>query len=434
MKKILAAVLAFTMALSLVACGGGTESGGAEGTKEKITVWHIQPEDTDETSYHQRLLKWAEEFNAEHTDIEVEVSGAKSIDVILTTIAGGDTPDIFENNWNMAPSWADKGALLDLTDYVNNDTEWNKDDFFDAAWELCTYNDRIYSVPRLASTTVMTYRPDLLAEAGWDHFPKDTDELLQCAIDCTKVDEDGTIVQMGFIPDYYWLDNVLWPAAFGATWMDGDQPNFNNERIIAAYEFQKKIFDEFGYDNVRRFVDTFGRYATTEDPLFKGKVAMHWAPCENLDEMSEYGQGIDWELAPMPVAPDGQGGQMLSCGVWEVNAKTKNPDAAWEVLSSLTSAETQKNLSEGDFNNGAYYSRKSALEYVVDELDVDTAVKETASIFLNQDLYHFPMLSYTNEYLDAINTEMVQALMGNTTVEEAAARVQEQMEEIANNS
>ena len=97
----------------------------------------------------------------------------------------------------------------------------------------------------------------------------------------------------------------------------------------------------------------------------------------------------------MPVAPDGQGGQMLSCGVWEVNAKTKNPDAAWEVLSSLTSAETQKNLSEGDFNNGAYYSRKSALEYVVDELDVDTAVKETASIFLNQDLYHFPMLSYT---------------------------------------
>ena len=105
----------------------------------------------------------------------MEVSGAKSIDVILTTIAGGDTPDIFENNWNMAPSWADKGALLDLTDYVNNDTEWNKDDFFDAAWELCTYNDRIYSVPRLASTTVMTYRPDLLAEAGWDHFPKDTD-------------------------------------------------------------------------------------------------------------------------------------------------------------------------------------------------------------------------------------------------------------------
>ena len=436
MKKILAAVLASALALSLAACGAspGSGSGGTTGGKapEKITVWHIQPEDTEETSYHQRLLKWAEEFNAEHPDIQVEVSGAKTLDVILTTIAGGDTPDIFENNWNMAPSWADKGAILDLTDYVNNDTEWNKDDFFDAAWELCTYNDRIYSVPRLASTTVMTYRPDLLAEAGWDHFPENTDELLQCAIDCTKLDENGNIVQMGFIPDYYWLDNVLWPAAFGASWMDGDQPNFNNDRIIAAYEFQKKIFDEFGYDNVRRFVDTFGHYATTEDPLFKGKVAMHWAPCENLDEMSEYGEGIDWKLAPMPIAPDGQGGQMLSCGVWEVNAKTKYPDSAWEVLSSLTSAETQKFLAEGDFNNGAYYSRKSALEYVVNELDVDTAVKETASIFLNEKLYHFPMLSYTNEYLDAINVEMVQALMGNTTVEDAAAKVQEQMEAIAN--
>ena len=33
----------------------------------------------------------------------------------------------------------------------------------------------------------MVYRPDLLAEAGWDHFPANTEELLQCAMDCTQL-------------------------------------------------------------------------------------------------------------------------------------------------------------------------------------------------------------------------------------------------------
>ena len=105
----------------------------------------------------------------------------------------------------------------EYTDFVNNDADWNKADFVDATWGLCTYNDHIYSIPYSMSTTFMVYRPDLLAEAGWDHFPANTEELLQCAMDCTKLDDAGNIVQMGLVPDYYWLDTILWPAAFGGT-------------------------------------------------------------------------------------------------------------------------------------------------------------------------------------------------------------------------
>ena len=232
MKRLIASLTAAPLALSLPACGGaasspaaadssGAASSSAAASSAKpttVTVWHLQPEDSEETSMHQRLLRWAEKFNAENTDnITVEVAGAKSVDVILTTIATGSTPDIFMNQWNNAPAWSDKGALYDLTDFVNNDADWNKADFVDATWGLCTYNDHIYSIPYSMSTTFMVYRPDLLAEAGWDHFPANTEELLQCAMDCTKLDDAGNIVQMGLVPDYYWLDTILWPAAFGGT-------------------------------------------------------------------------------------------------------------------------------------------------------------------------------------------------------------------------
>ena len=438
MKKIFAWFTAALMALSLAACGGspsGTTSGGGSEASGKdpvtVTVWHLQPEDSEETSMHQRLLTWAEKFNAENTDnITVEVAGAKSTDVILTTIATGSTPDSFMNYWNNAPSWSDKGALYDLTEFVNSDTEWDKSDFVDATWGLCTYNDKVYSIPYSMSTTFMVYRPDLLAEAGWDHFPATTEELLQCAFDCTKLDADGNIVQMGLIPDYYWLDTILWPAAFGATWTDGDKPDFVNDQQLAAYDFQCAILNKYGYENVRRFVDSFGTACTTEDPLFKGKVAMRWLPDSSLASMEEFGDGVEWAMAPMPYPENVQGAQMLTCGVWEMNARTENPEATWKVLASLTSEENMKYLAEGDHNNGTFMPRKSALNYLINDLDVSDYVKQNAEVLLNEQLTHFPMVSYIGEYLNIISAEMNEALMGNVSVQEAAEKVQKQAEDL----
>lgn len=445
MKRLIASLTAASLALSLAACGGaasssaaadssGAASSSAAASSAKpttVTVWHLQPEDSEETSMHQRLLRWAEKFNAENTDnITVEVAGAKSVDVILTTIATGSTPDIFMNQWNNAPAWSDKGALYDLTDFVNNDADWNKADFVDATWGLCTYNDHIYSIPYSMSTTFMVYRPDLLAEAGWDHFPANTEELLQCAMDCTKLDDAGNIVQMGLVPDYYWLDTILWPAAFGGTWMDGDTPNFTNKQQLEAYKFQCAILNKYGYDNVRRFVESFGTPGTPEDALFKGKVAMRWLPDSALADMEEYGKDVEWAMAPMPYPEGVQGAQMLTCGVWEMNAHTENPEATWKVMASLTGEENMKFLAEGDHNHGTFMARKSALNHVINDLDVSENTKKNATVLLNENLTHFPMVSYIGEYLNIISTEMNEALMGNVSVEDAAQKVQDQVSQL----
>ena len=225
MKKALALILSLALAVSaLTACGGGASSSAAgstsgsapasaapSGEKTVVTVWHMYAEDEEVTKPHQRLLQWAENYNATNTDnIEVVVSGAKTADVIMTTIASGSTPDIFQNYWNNAPTWANNGALYDLTEFVNGgDAEWNKDDFIDAAWDVCTYEDKVYSIPFTYSSTFLFYNKDMLAEAGWEEFPKTMDELIQCIDDCTKVGADGSIEQMGLIPDYPWVDNVL---------------------------------------------------------------------------------------------------------------------------------------------------------------------------------------------------------------------------------
>ena len=63
-------------AMALTACGGAASSTPAASSAKPttVTVWHLQPEDSEETCMHQRLLRWAEKFNAENTDnITVEM-------------------------------------------------------------------------------------------------------------------------------------------------------------------------------------------------------------------------------------------------------------------------------------------------------------------------------------------------------------------------
>ena len=91
----------------------------------------------------------------------------------MTTIASGSTPDIFQNYWNNAPTWANNGALYDLTEFVNGgDAEWNKDDFIDAAWDVCTYEDKVYSIPFTYSSTFLFYNKDMLGRGRLGRIPQ----------------------------------------------------------------------------------------------------------------------------------------------------------------------------------------------------------------------------------------------------------------------
>lgn len=439
MKKILAFALVLVLALSLFAACGTPAStstpavssgdGAAPAEKTVVTLWHFYPEDEEITKPHQRLLQWAENFNATNTDnIEVVVSGAKTADVVMTTIASGSTPDIFQNYWNNAPKWADNGALYDLTDFVNSgDAEWNKDDIIEAAWEVCVYDEKVYSVPFTYSSTFLFYDKDALAAAGWNEFPTTLEELAQCIRDCTVVGADGTIEKIGLIPDYPWLDNVLWPIAFGASYIDEatNTITFDSPEMQKAYQFQADLYAEYGYSEVKRFVDTLGARATTEDPLFNDKLAIRWQADSALASMADAATqtGTNMGVAAMPPATKGGDSQsMLSCGVWEVNAKTANPEATLKVLKSLTGAENMAFMAEGDYGNGAFMPRTSALNAVI-AMDVLDEVKQVATLLRDGEVHAFPMSAYVNEYLTEISTYMTEAIAGNMTVEDAAKAV-----------
>ena len=450
-KRTFALLISLVLLVGLLtACGGNdgstnkptddsssappAENGGKEtkGEEAVVTVWIAGAEDEDPTSDFSRVSAWAEKFNEENKGrIHVEVSGNHSPADILTVISAESTPDIFYNWWNNTPSWADSGAILDLTDYIAKTPEYDIDDFLPYTLTMAAHPDgRQFAIPWTVSTSALFYNKDMLAEAGYTEPPKSLDEILEIHKKVTKI-ENGVVKQAGIIPDIPWLENVGWPVATGAYWADEDgNVTFDTPEMRKAYQIQADMYETMGgYDAGQQFVSTLGKIGEATDPVLMGKVAMLYLPDGNINNYIEFGKDVNWGVIPLP---GDTGQQMLTIGTFAINAKSKHPDLAWEALSSLTGKESLvKFIIGGKNNQGRTMARKSSLEALINDDSYSQEIRTIAQGMLDAQMRGFAVSSYINEYLNIINEEMSEAVAGRTTVEDAAAKVQSRVSEVA---
>ena len=440
-KKVIGVLLATAMAFGLAACGnsaGGEavkqETEKAEeakaGTKEEksgevttVTLWSFKAEDNDPTASSSRLKKLIDDFNASHEDIQVEVSFGKTYDNVVTAIASQDTPDLFDMYWQYASPLAARGALYDLTEFVENDAEFEKADFLERVWDLCTVDGKIYSIPNLASSSFAVYNKNVLKEAGCE-------DMIQCAKDCYDLESTS----MGMNPLSPWLDNVLWPSMTEASWNDADgNPVFDSEAMRLAYSAQKELIDyQGGYAVATGWESDFGpARGSVTDPILTGEAGFLLLPDSAISSIynagveAGYAYGEDWGIARVP------GKSMFTAAVYEMNAKTKNPEASWEVMSYLNSKEAMTYLAEGEKGVGALMPRKSALDALLEKEGVCDALKEVAVLLKEADLQSFTMSGYVNEYLGAIGNNMTAYMEGTMDMDTAVSNIQEEVQAAA---
>lgn len=440
MKKMLSLFAsALILGSILTGCGGNqnadTNKSNAEnaaGPETTVTVWVQDAEDNEPTSEFGRLSEWAKNFNDTNPDkIKVVVSGNHSPSDILTVISSESTPDIFYNFWNNTPSWAAAGAILDLTDYIKNTPDYDADDFLPYALKMAASADGVqYAIPWQVSTSALFYNKDMLAEAGYSEAPKTLDELLDIQDKLTVI-ENGTVKQAGIIPDVPWLEMVGWSVASGANWAD-EQGNvtFDTAEMKRSYQLQADMYQKMGgYDAGQQFVSTLGKLGEATDPILNGKVAMLYLPDNMINSFVANGKDVNWGIAPLP-SDDGE--QMMTVGTFAINAKSKNPDAAWSVLADLTSKDSMAKYQVPGLNgNGKLMSRVSALTALKDGENYYEENRSIAENMLNAKMRGFTVSSYINEYLNAISEQMSEAIAGRISVDDAAAKVQKTVEDIA---
>jgi multiple sugar transport system substrate-binding protein len=104
---------------------------------------------------------------------------------------------------------------------------------------------------------------------------------------------------------------------------------------LAGLAFAQDLYTNLGY------AVPYGEDA--EPPFRAGSVGMfqngRWATpgVRTVD--------FDWDVVGLPEGPAGNPGNWLFWGAYVVNAATENPEAAWELVQALTTAETQGKVS-----------------------------------------------------------------------------------------
>jgi len=119
-------------------------------------------------------------FNTEHAgSIKVEIEEMPSYDIydkkILAQVSGGEVPDIFTLKWN--PDTMDFYSGDILVDF-SKDLKAGWEDSFDASiLSEVTLDGAIKVIPYELAITPIWYNSKLLAEAGYDEFPKTYDDF-----------------------------------------------------------------------------------------------------------------------------------------------------------------------------------------------------------------------------------------------------------------
>ena len=311
MKKILAALLAVCMVLSLAACGkdptppansgtpstpSGSSTPAPSGSGDKIEINVVAAQ------YGQNTNNWwadfQDEFNAayENINLTVEVISWNDISTVVNTrVSNNQAPDIL--NIDLFAAYQADGLLLPAEQYVSDETYAK---LYPAFLEQSVVDGTVWAIPDLASARALYYNEDILTAAGVE-VPTTWDEL-KAACEAIKA-YDSSIYPWGIdmttdegqaaFAYYIWNNGGDFTDAEG-NW------TLNSDKNVEAIEYAIDLVNS-GYTTPDPANET--RYAL-QDMLGAGKLAMMIGPNSIPTYVSDGGYSVNLGVASIPTNGD----------------------------------------------------------------------------------------------------------------------------------
>lgn len=328
--------------VGLAGCGKKESGSGDEGEKTVIRVgtW----EGGDPYKIQQAI---AAEYMKDNPDVEIKVESVPDqyATKILTQIAGGQAPDIYQIGDGDVSMFQSKGALVDLTDFMTTgENQLNLDDFYGNVLDIGKIDDKYYTMPKDFTTYNVFYNKKMFDEAGIE-YPTDDwtwEEFREIAIKLTKKDGEEFV---------HWGANLMEPSirpnlpliyGYGGNVISDDGQTvegiMNSDETKEAIRFynQMKNIDKVAPTSVQS--EAF----SGADLFLSGKAAMNvmgiWPLQKYIDAELDFG------VVKSPKGPEGQYNSIAYAG-YGIYSKSKNQEEAWKYLKYL-STKGQEKLAE----------------------------------------------------------------------------------------
>lgn len=296
-----------------------------------------------------RLATWAgveeaaelqeviDRVNQEATGFEIvsEPNPSDYYTKLQTTLAGGTSADLFWLSQEHVAGYADRGALLDITERLAEDDApaATTDDYFPSVLATARYEDRLFGLPWISQPVMLYYNPALFEAAGvappddawtWETFREAAGRL---------TDPAAGVYGTAFQTDWPPIQMFIWQAGGEVISEDLTSCPIDSPEALAGARFVAEIaFDEaYAPSEATMTEQGFGEMAKA------GKVAMFFGgAADDLD----YAHTKDPSNAVMKMALVPQGPTNRATFAYAastvISGATENPDAAYAALVALT--------------------------------------------------------------------------------------------------
>lgn len=354
MKKVSCLFFVILISLALVATVGA-----APKVKLRYALW-----DSNQLPAMEASIK---EFMKQNPNIEVVIELTEWNDYwtkMTTGVAARTLPDVFWGHLAYFSGLVSKGALLDLTPYIERD-RLDLSIYYQSLLENWKYQGKQYGIPKDWDTICIMYNKDAFDQAGvpypsadWSWNPKNGGEFLQVLQKLT-IDEKGrNCTEKGFDKNRVIQYGIGGLAAsemqtgwLNFIWMNGgqgilDQPYGNkfildDPKSVEAMQFYADLVSKYG---VAPTPEMQGTSASGWELFVAGRVATipvgSWQLSAARDNLT-----FNWDVVLLPKGPAGR----FSCFnglAHNIYARTKHPEEAWKLAKWMDGYESQKIISQ----------------------------------------------------------------------------------------
>ena len=196
-------------------------------------------------------------FNESQTEFRVRAVAMPGNNLqakLFLSIAGGDPPDLVNQDDPVIGEWASRGFILPLDEIATAKDVQRVDSFlFPAARRLGQFNDRLFAVCNGLDIRALYYNKTSLDKYKLA-VPQSIDDLDTIARTvCPPESAYNALKTFGYLPDSRRL--WAWGYVFGGSFFDESEmrPTIDDPAIVAAAEWMQRYSKWYGADLINRF-------------------------------------------------------------------------------------------------------------------------------------------------------------------------------------